>query len=375
MTTNYPTSLQSIPNPTSTDLLENATATLDHDYQHGTVNDTVAALQAKVGINSSAVTTSHDYKLGEVTGTDKSVGKTATQTLTNKTLTAPQINMGTDATGDMYYRSSGAAFSRLPIGTTGQIIQTSSTGIPEWIANPAAADATYAVKGVKVLDANTVYYAADASGSSTAYTATMSPAPSAYVAGQNYRVKFINANTTTTPTLNLNGLGAKTIVKLVSTALAVGDISANMVCDLHYDGTNFVLLSPTTVTYPYFSIASANVKQSANTERTTTSTTPVLLKKFQVPLAGTITVYSDIHSTSSFGITATIYINGVSAGQLGNTISNTYVTINSNYYVSAGGIIEIYLQTSNVSGTGYISNSKIAYDLGSLTTAPVVITD
>ena len=48
-------------------------------------------LEAKVGVDSSAVTTSHDYKLSEVTGTDKAVGKTATQTLTNKTLTTPTI--------------------------------------------------------------------------------------------------------------------------------------------------------------------------------------------------------------------------------------------------------------------------------------------
>ena len=50
----------------------------------------VQAIKVKVGIDSSAVTTTHDYKLSEVT--DKAVGKTATQTLTNKTLTSPVIN-------------------------------------------------------------------------------------------------------------------------------------------------------------------------------------------------------------------------------------------------------------------------------------------
>lgn len=49
----------------------------------------VVALETKVGVDSSAVTSSHDYKLSEVT--DKAVGKTATQTLTNKTLTSPTI--------------------------------------------------------------------------------------------------------------------------------------------------------------------------------------------------------------------------------------------------------------------------------------------
>lgn len=53
------------------------------------------ALEAKVGIDGSAVTTSHDYKLSTITGTDKVVGVSATQTLTNKTLTSPVINTPT----------------------------------------------------------------------------------------------------------------------------------------------------------------------------------------------------------------------------------------------------------------------------------------
>lgn len=76
------------------------------------------------------------------------VGTDTTQTLTNKTLTAPQINMGSDATGDTYYRTAGGAFARLPIGTSGQIMQTSSSGIPEWTANPSVSDASTTVKGV-----------------------------------------------------------------------------------------------------------------------------------------------------------------------------------------------------------------------------------
>ncbi len=148
MAINYPTSIDALSNPASSDLMENATAALDHNTQHANANDAIEALEAKVGADSSAVTTSHDYKLGEVTGTDKAVGKTATQTLTNKTLTSPAINMGGDATGDTYYRTAGGAFARLPIGTSGQILQTSASAIPEWIANPSAADASTIVKGV-----------------------------------------------------------------------------------------------------------------------------------------------------------------------------------------------------------------------------------
>jgi len=76
------------------------------------------------------------------------VGLTTTQTLTNKTLTSPQINFGSDATGDIIYRTSGGVTARLAIGTSGNILQVSSGGIPEWVTNPAAADASTTVKGV-----------------------------------------------------------------------------------------------------------------------------------------------------------------------------------------------------------------------------------
>lgn len=73
----------------------------DHPQHHNDLARIVNALQTKVGIDSSAVTTTHDYKLSEVTSTDKAVGKTATQTLTNKTLTSPVItnksSTGTDS--------------------------------------------------------------------------------------------------------------------------------------------------------------------------------------------------------------------------------------------------------------------------------------
>lgn len=47
------------------------------------------ALEAKVGVDGSAVTTSHDFKLSGVTTGDKAVSLTGTEVLTNKTLTAP----------------------------------------------------------------------------------------------------------------------------------------------------------------------------------------------------------------------------------------------------------------------------------------------
>lgn len=61
MATNFPTSLDSLTNPSSTDAMDSAT--VPHATQHADLNDAVEALQAKVGVDSSAVTTSLDYKV------------------------------------------------------------------------------------------------------------------------------------------------------------------------------------------------------------------------------------------------------------------------------------------------------------------------
>lgn len=69
---------------------------------------------------------------------------TGTQTLTNKTLTSPvitspDIDLGSDATGDILYRNSGGSIARLGIGSTDQVL-TVASGLPAW--GDAAAGAT-----------------------------------------------------------------------------------------------------------------------------------------------------------------------------------------------------------------------------------------
>jgi len=62
MSINFPESLDSLSNPLSSDQL------VGHAQQHADANDAIEALQAKVGIDGSADTTSLDYRLGQLEG-------------------------------------------------------------------------------------------------------------------------------------------------------------------------------------------------------------------------------------------------------------------------------------------------------------------
>lgn len=73
-----------------------------------------------------------------------------------------------------------------------------------------------------------------------ALVVTLTPAPSKLGAGFALRFKNTTANTGAA-TLNVNGLGAKPIVKNGGVALSAGDLKASGVYTVCYDGSNFIL--------------------------------------------------------------------------------------------------------------------------------------
>src|SRR6185503_15803006 len=95
---------------------------------------------------------------------------------------------------------------------------------------------------VSTIDPQFVNYYVE-TGSANAYIITPSPSIGVYTVGQRFSFKATNANTTTS-TLNINALGAKTIVRADGiTALVANDILAGQIVYVEYDGTNFVMIS------------------------------------------------------------------------------------------------------------------------------------
>lgn len=359
MSITYPTSLDNFPNPQSTDLLDNSSPTLDHWTQHSNTNDAIEALEAKVGIDGSAVTSSFDYKLSGVTGSDKAVSKTGTETLTNKTLTSPIINVGSDASGDMYYRNASGAFTRLPLGASGTIISSNGT-TPEFIANPSASDASTTVKGVVELatlaetlaktatggtgaklvvtpdnmnSTLTYDYAADSVGSD-AYAITLTPAPTAYVTGQRFTFKASTANTGAC-SLNVNSLGAKTIKKNVSSDMSTGDILANQIVEVVYDGTNMQFVSAKSQGTTYSN--GTTTKDASDASATQTIAHGLGIVPKNVRITALINTINTNGNGLQFGQAITTY-NGTTQSSISTTgTSNTTSTITTSFRLTSAG--------------------------------------
>jgi hypothetical protein len=125
MTTNFPTSLDTLTNPTSSNKLSDAGVL--HTDQHSNANDAIEALQAKVGINGSAVTTSLDYKVSNI------LAPKASPTFTG-TVTLPLTTAGyvTTTSGGVISSVSG-----IPISTG---VSGLGTNVSTFLATPTSAN-------------------------------------------------------------------------------------------------------------------------------------------------------------------------------------------------------------------------------------------
>jgi hypothetical protein len=119
----------------------------------------IVALETVVGVTASAVTSTIINRLSEVVAGDKAVGKTATQTLTNKTLTSPVINSPTGlAKGDVGLGSvDNTADSAKPVSTAQQTALNlkANAAAPSFTGIVTSAGAINEAKGTNIASATT----------------------------------------------------------------------------------------------------------------------------------------------------------------------------------------------------------------------------
>lgn len=134
---------------------------------------------------------------------------------------------------------------------------------------------------VKISQDGSEIYAADSVGTDS-YAVTLNPVPSAYVTGMKVRFKAGTANTGTA-TLNVNSLGAKTIVKAYNTTLADNDIKAGQIVEVVYDsvGDNFQMVSQ--LGNAVLTVANKKVHLNATAVSVSNTTSETSLVSFTLP--------------------------------------------------------------------------------------------
>lgn len=117
-------------------------------------------------------------------------------------------------------------------------------GWPEGMAAAAVNDTARQMMAdlVREFQVNAVRVLASVAGTNT-ITGSMTPDLTSYSTGMMVIFTPANNNTGAT-TINIDSLGAKSIVKGDGTALESGDLQASTAHFMIYDGTNFVLINP-----------------------------------------------------------------------------------------------------------------------------------
>jgi hypothetical protein len=192
---------------------------------------------------------------------------------------------------------------------------------------------------------------ATVSGTDT-LTGTLSPAPTTYAAGNLF--SFVAANTNTgAATINLNSLGAKSITKLGSTALAAGDILSGQVHLIEYDGTRFQLLNPSASSVSSISFGS-------------TGLTPATATTGAVTVSGTLAAANG--GTGTTGTTANLTVDGTNPVGFLNIPQNSQSTAYTLVLADAGK--HIYHPSTDANARTYTipANGSVAYPIGTAIT-------
>lgn len=203
------------------------------------------------------------------------IGTALTQSLSNDGQTTPVANL---PMATFRHTNVGNAQARTDYAAAGQV-QDSSL---QWLTSVSGADTI---------------------------TASLTPSPGAYTAGQKFHFTAAGTNTTVV-TLNINGLGPKAITKSGTVPLSAGDIPTGAVVVVVYDGTQFQLLSAATSS----SVAHGQCRLSVS------SATTLLLSRYN---GSGLIINGVSQNIPSAGVTYTI------SGLAASTVYRVYAFMNS----------------------------------------------
>lgn len=95
---------------------------------------------------------------------------------------------------------------------------------------------------LKAIQSASLRYCID-TGAADVLVATSSPQPAIAWTNLSFLINIAHTNLTTTPTVNIDGLGPKTIKRSDGSAIVIGDLPIGGVAFMMYDGTNVRLIN------------------------------------------------------------------------------------------------------------------------------------
>lgn len=180
------------------------------------------------------------------------------------------------------------------------------------------------------------------------------PAIDALIEGMAISIK-INSTNTGTSTLDWSGTGAISIKKSDSTDVSSGDLVANSIYTLRYNGVNFILQGERG-----YKVTAGNFTLLQNTNTSyTSSETPVKLRAVKVELGGTYRITFAISSPSTFTAYGQIYINGVAVGIQRSVYNSSLGFTEDIPNLKKNDEIQIYVWRSTGSGSASVYSLTI----------------
>lgn len=173
------------------------------------------------------------------------------------------------------------------VGATVNITGGTGVGQSRTISSNTATTLTLSSAWGVVPDSTSTYSIPAISGTADAITATISPAPTSLAAFQSVIFTATATNLTATPTLNLNGLGAKTIKK-GNGALSASDIQAGATYLVIYDGSAWQLFGEVVTSSVAYGGATVTNPMTSNITLTFTSARVQVVKPNALGLAITV---------------------------------------------------------------------------------------
>lgn len=195
--------------------------------------DAATALEANKSARAYTVCSTAEAttaKVADLDGYYLAPGQTVYVKFANAVPASATLNINGSGATAIYKNGQPIVAGDIPAGTIAALVYNGST---------------YDLLNAAVSSAGVIY--AEAAGTSAVIASTATGSPSTIEAGDRFSIHFEN-EVSAGGTLNLNGIGAKKLYSnYTASAIVQGDIPADYIGDIIYDGANFVLLNPLVV--------------------------------------------------------------------------------------------------------------------------------